>query len=110
MVIIVPHGSQKKIIVLSESKNKTRKSVKQTLTNEKRQVRGRIQPGTLNLPSTPRALTPTVYSLLPHPGHAGPRRGYQFAEQRFRQPIVLHARSEERRVGKECRSRWSPYH
>src|SRR5438093_2605324 len=21
-----------------------------------------------------------------------------------------HARSEERRVGKECRSRWSPYH
>src|SRR5574341_464143 len=26
-----------------------------------------------------------------------------------RQPAVL-ARSEERRVGKECRSRWSPYH
>ena len=23
---------------------------------------------------------------------------------------VLHSRSEERRVGKECRSRWSPYH
>ena len=23
---------------------------------------------------------------------------------------VLEARSEERRVGKECRSRWSPYH
>src|SRR3989449_6601158 len=23
---------------------------------------------------------------------------------------VHHARSEERRVGKECRSRWSPYH
>ena len=23
---------------------------------------------------------------------------------------VLSARSEERRVGKECRSRWSPYH
>src|SRR2546430_5876447 len=22
----------------------------------------------------------------------------------------LHGRSEERRVGKECRSRWSPYH
>ena len=21
-----------------------------------------------------------------------------------------HSRSEERRVGKECRSRWSPYH
>ena len=25
-------------------------------------------------------------------------------------PIVLLTRSEERRVGKECRSRWSPYH
>ena len=24
-------------------------------------------------------------------------------------PFTLH-RSEERRVGKECRSRWSPYH
>src|SRR3712207_1530920 len=23
---------------------------------------------------------------------------------------TVHARSEERRVGKECRSRWSPYH
>ena len=23
---------------------------------------------------------------------------------------VLNVRSEERRVGKECRSRWSPYH
>ena len=24
--------------------------------------------------------------------------------------VVLLGRSEERRVGKECRSRWSPYH
>ena len=24
--------------------------------------------------------------------------------------IASHRRSEERRVGKECRSRWSPYH
>ena len=24
--------------------------------------------------------------------------------------LALGARSEERRVGKECRSRWSPYH
>src|SRR2546430_7644987 len=27
-----------------------------------------------------------------------------------RVPTVLSNRSEERRVGKECRSRWSPYH
>ena len=25
-------------------------------------------------------------------------------------PFELKLRSEERRVGKECRSRWSPYH
>src|SRR2546430_17705617 len=34
-----------------------------------------------------------------HPGAAEPRIG------RF-----IEVRSEERRVGKECRSRWSPYH
>src|SRR5258708_38610923 len=27
-----------------------------------------------------------------------------------RETAKLHLRSEERRVGKECRSRWSPYH
>ena len=29
---------------------------------------------------------------------------------RFDPDFVLEQRSEERRVGKECRSRWSPYH
>ena len=34
-----------------------------------------------------------------------------FYYNRFeRQNVELHRRSEERRVGKECRSRWSPYH
>ena len=28
----------------------------------------------------------------------------------FMKDLRGHARSEERRVGKECRSRWSPYH
>ena len=28
----------------------------------------------------------------------------------FSMVIALLGRSEERRVGKECRSRWSPYH
>src|SRR2546425_7395611 len=28
----------------------------------------------------------------------------------FRQLLLRDRRSEERRVGKECRSRWSPYH
>src|SRR3989441_7890684 len=28
----------------------------------------------------------------------------------YRHPPFFYSRSEERRVGKECRSRWSPYH
>src|SRR3989338_10190277 len=28
----------------------------------------------------------------------------------FYNPKTIQARSEERRVGKECRSRWTPYH
>ena len=36
----------------------------------------------------------------------------QKAENAFKKSFkaVFSARSEERRVGKECRSRWSPYH
>src|SRR3712207_9067027 len=38
------------------------------------------------------------------------RRG-RFAPRQDSPPRLLQAhRSEERRVGKECRSRWSPYH
>src|SRR2546422_2803659 len=40
---------------------------------------------------------------------------YRLATLPLRAPLLLGAlilvvRSEERRVGKECRSRWSPYH
>ena len=31
-------------------------------------------------------------------------------KDKWKLPILPVARSEERRVGKECRSRWSPYH
>jgi len=34
----------------------------------------------------------------------------RLARRIIRIPAVSAARSEERRVGKECRSRWSPYH
>ena len=30
--------------------------------------------------------------------------------QDVKKGTIIHNRSEERRVGKECRSRWSPYH
>ena len=35
---------------------------------------------------------------------------HAFYEQYQYLPLVITCRSEERRVGKECRSRWSPYH
>ena len=35
---------------------------------------------------------------------------YASAESVSTHPVVSDSRSEERRVGKECRSRWSPYH
>ena len=39
---------------------------------------------------------PIIYRVVKHPHH--------------RTGTTWKARSEERRVGKECRSRWSPYH
>ncbi len=38
--------------------------------------------------------------------------GLAEASQRLGIPVIFKSsfRSEERRVGKECRSRWSPYH
>src|SRR2546426_11805652 len=43
-----------------------------------------------------------------------PERGEALADERAQlrlvEPLGKVARSEERRVGKECRSRWSPYH
>src|SRR5256886_8756632 len=42
--------------------------------------------------------------------HAPPRPGEQRHVQADTTRARLTLRSEERRVGKECRSRWSPYH
>ena len=35
---------------------------------------------------------------------------YRHVRQLFDNTLFDNTRSEERRVGKECRSRWSPYH
>ena len=39
-----------------------------------------------------------------------PRKDYQFLYIYEGTLLNYAERSEERRVGKECRSRWSPYH
>src|SRR3712207_5800514 len=53
----------------------------------------------------PRLLRPVNFP----PGTPG--RGATLVDTRSgRRVLVVNVRSEERRVGKECRSRWSPYH
>src|SRR3712207_7796914 len=57
---------------------------------------GTLQPtGTLNVRATEYTVGPSGPKAMPAP--LPPNSGYTY-------------RSEERRVGKECRSRWSPYH
>ena len=38
------------------------------------------------------------------------KKGIPVEKTRKNNKIIILNRSEERRVGKECRSRWSPYH
>ena len=43
-------------------------------------------------------------------GPAGIFTAVELLRRGSKKHILLVERSEERRVGKECRSRWSPYH
>ena len=47
----------------------------------------------------------TVITIGREFGSGGHEIGMKLAEK-----LGIKCRSEERRVGKECRSRWSPYH
>ena len=47
---------------------------------------------------------------LPHGSVYPGFSGTQFIGRDFFSTVFITTRSEERRVGKECRSRWSPYH
>ena len=60
--------------------------------------------------------TDTVYGLVARAADPAAIQKMYDTKKRASQPGTLIAssinllRSEERRVGKECRSRWSPYH
>ena len=51
----------------------------------------------------------TVLQILKDNGYFTIDYDY-FSHQVINNSKSVHSRSEERRVGKECRSRWSPYH
>src|SRR2546425_9045648 len=54
---------------------------------------------------------PSRRSGVPEPENAPNSPGMPHVPEKTSFPReVLERRSEERRVGKECRSRWSPYH
>src|SRR2546423_8541390 len=50
--------------------------------------------------------SPSNTATITRTGH----RSFSIADDGILRGIVSDTRSEERRVGKECRSRWSPYH
>src|SRR5437879_13334966 len=52
-------------------------------------------------------ISPRRYRSLPRKAAL---QGARNASRTHPQPRQVRRRSEERRVGKECRSRWSPYH
>ena len=79
-------------------------------------LRDRVLAGLHTAPHQPEALAPTQQPL-----DAGAILFGDLAEMwrkdyvdnpmiRLAEPTRIKYRSEERRVGKECRSRWSPYH
>ena len=51
-------------------------------------------------------LSPSMILSFAHAKRAGKQQYYDY----YTVVENLSSRSEERRVGKECRSRWSPYH
>ena len=66
-------------------------------------------PQNKNLPILPQDLTDVTGTLATGHGGTGTTANVNVANG----VVVLDGsgyRSEERRVGKECRSRWSPYH
>src|SRR5574337_184171 len=78
----------------------------------------RLKLHSLRSPLRPPAQVEGTQDFLPQPGKDLERPSSTRLKARFpyhgsgamtRSPSPL-ARSEERRVGKECRSRWSPYH
>ena len=53
---------------------------------------------------------PAFYTCYDDQGEVSPERTRALVQYFIDKGVQGTTRSEERRVGKECRSRWSPYH
>ena len=58
------------------------------------------------LPAVPESARPTIVERLRQLAKRAESTGWEYGDA----VRAMTMRSEERRVGKECRSRWSPYH
>ena len=63
-----------------------------------------------NFPDSIAHLPVETSNVLPQNKFANSEFGFRLSSRIFNIDYSLSYRSEERRVGKECRSRWSPYH
>ena len=91
---------------------------KVTKKTTKRRVKKNVEHGQAHIQSS---FNNTIVTLTDNEGNAlswasagglgfkGSRKSTPYAAQMAAETATK-ARSEERRVGKECRSRWSPYH
>src|SRR2546421_11093267 len=97
------------LVVSPETVNKRVNLLREALgddPHEPRYITGVRSRGYRLIASVSRATEGAPLPNLPTPIPEGSPRAAELPVP----PIPIDARSEERRVGKECRSRWSPYH
>ena len=61
-------------------------------------------------PNPPVDMSQPLHDTVPRKFGAGATMSFGVVDPDCGKEIDTQLRSEERRVGKECRSRWSPYH
>src|SRR2546430_4356013 len=96
--------------IMRDAESKMSKSVEH-FANELQTIRtGRANPALIDRIMVPYYGTPTPLNQLAQISVPEPRLLVVSVYDKSQMGAVEKARSEERRVGKECRSRWSPYH
>src|SRR2546425_6261495 len=117
----VPGATQRRVLIV-QIDGLSRSVLEQALANRTapflarllRQRGWRLTQMSVGLPtSTPAFQMSVMYGVRPDiPGfhYHDKRRRSDVYFPRGHDALRVEARSEERRVGKECRSRWSPYH